>query len=56
MSERSRSGFRRQTQKKAIMFSLFRRRQNRARKYTWVPAVDANNPHVVAALLTFWGR
>ncbi len=38
------------------MFSLFRRRQNRSRKFHWVPAVDANNPHVFAALFTFSGR
>jgi hypothetical protein len=38
------------------MFSLFRRRQNRARRYAWVPFVDVINPHIVAAQLTFWGR
>ncbi len=38
------------------MFSLFRRRFNRTQRYSWVSAVDVSNPHVVAAVLTFWGR
>ena len=38
------------------MFSLFRRRFNRAQRYSWVSAVDASNPHIVATVLTFWGR
>lgn len=35
------------------MFSLLRRWMSRPRKYVWVPAVDASDPHVVAALWTF---
>lgn len=38
------------------MFSLFRRLFHRHRKYVWVPAVDMNEPHAVAALLAFWGH
>lgn len=38
------------------MFSLFRRRARQTEKFVWVPAVDANDPRVLAALLTFYNR
>ncbi|BBE72395.1 hypothetical protein OHA_1_01985 [Pleomorphomonas sp. SM30] len=38
------------------MFSVFRRRPQAERKFTWKPAVDAYNPYLIASLLTFYNR
>lgn len=38
------------------MLTRFRRPAPRTSRYTWVPAVDAQNPWVIATLLTFSNR
>lgn len=38
------------------MFSLFRRREIRTSKFSWMPAVDVTDPRVTAMLLGLGGR